>query len=76
MTTKRSKTNRDSSHHEPPSEQRPRSLRAKFYATLYLFLPDWISYKMRSSGVPDTKYWGEPGKRRLAGSTSHGVSPL
>ena len=47
---------------------------SKVFALLYKVLPDWITYRLLSSGVPDTNYWGEPGQRRLAGSTSHGGS--
>lgn len=52
------------------------TLGARFYAFLYKILPDRLSYWMLSSGVPDTQYWGEPGQRRLAGSTSHGGSSI
>ena len=50
------------------------SLGARFYAMLYRILPGRLSYWMLSSGVPDTQYWGEPGQRRLAGSTHGGSS--
>ncbi len=52
------------------------SLSARFYSFLYRVLPDWLSYRLLSQGVPDTRYWGERGERRLAGSTSHGASSI
>ena len=59
-----------------PHENGGASFSAKFYSFLYRTLPHWLTYRMLSSGVPDTRYWGEPGPRRLAGSTSRGGSSV
>ena len=39
------------------------SFSARFYAFLYRVLPDWLSYRLLSSGVPDMRYWGERGNQ-------------